>query len=105
MFLSISVLMNLQEGKWSVTPNPKKSQKIIFFISGLTGGGLNDEKIKDISILFFDDYQIYQEQKPQLINETVMCDLNKYESIENVCENCRKCFDGTAVNYTKTKIS
>ena len=87
MFLSISVLMSLQEGKWSVTPNQRKNQKIIFFsYQASPGEVLTDEKIKDISILFFDDYQIYQEQKPQLINETVMCDLNKYESIENVCE-------------------
>ena len=42
-------------------------------------------------------------KNPHLVDKTVMCDLNKYESIENVCENCRKCFDGTGKLYKKNE--
>ena len=105
VFIHFSIDESSRRKMVSYTQSEKKSENYFFSYQASPGEVLTDEKIKDISILFFDDYQIYQEQKPQLINETVMCDLNKYESIENVCENCRKCFDGTAVNYTKTKIS
>jgi hypothetical protein len=53
------------------------------------------ESLKDISVLFFDNYKPTTDVS--VYTPEIVCPLNKAEDISGVCENCRRCFNGDAV--------
>jgi len=59
------------------------------------------QNLKHVSVLFFDNYQPTTDLKK--IPAEVVCPLNTVKNITNVCESCRRCFNGSAVRH-QTKI-
>ena len=52
---------------------------------------------REISVLFFDAYQISSINE-NLKGHAAVCPLNLSANIANVCHKCRRCFNDTAVN-------
>ncbi|MDC0979051.1 EVE domain-containing protein [Gammaproteobacteria bacterium] len=57
------------------------------------------ERLKGCSVMFFDDYRPPQDYSE--IPTEILCPLNEANDISNTCDRCRRCFDGSAVNYRK----
>ena len=55
------------------------------------------ENLKDVSVLFFDNYNPPHDLS--LYPEKLICPLNTQDQITDTCVNCRRCFNGDAVNY------
>lgn len=56
-----------------------------------------EENLSGVSVLFFDKYEPHG--KWRWIPKEIICPLNTREDITNTCEDCRRCFDGSAIKY------
>lgn len=57
------------------------------------------ENLKHVSVLFFDTYKPTTDLQPYPAD--IICPLNTVKDISNVCEGCRRCFNGNAVSHRK----
>ena len=57
----------------------------------------NDLKV--ISVVFYDKYK--PPEKFPKVSMKIICPLNTVDDIEGVCENCRRCFNSSAVKHSK----
>jgi hypothetical protein len=57
------------------------------------------ENLKGISVLFFDNYKPVGDI--DIYDADIVCPLNSVDDISGVCESCRRCFNGSAVNHGK----
>lgn len=60
------------------------------------------EKLKDVAVLFFDNYK----PTTDLANypAEIVCPLNTAPNIAGVCETCRRCFNGEAVDSRPVEV-
>jgi hypothetical protein len=74
-----------------------KSQNYFFSYQAAPGEIPFSNILKVVSVLFFNNYvPTWDSEK---LKTPVVCPLNKAESVVGVCESCRRCFDGSAVNH------
>lgn len=52
---------------------------------------------RDISVLFFDRYRVPTNSET-FLSHPALCPLNSNDDITNVCNTCRRCFSGEAIN-------
>ncbi len=59
------------------------------------------EKLKDVAVLFFDNYK----PTTDLANypAEIVCPLNTVPNIAGVCQTCRRCFNGDAVGFSSDR--
>jgi len=78
---------------------PRLSENYFFSYQADKGEIPSFENLKHVSVLFFDTY------KPttglQTFPGDIVCPLNTSKDISNVCEGCRRCFNGNAVSHRK----
>lgn len=60
------------------------------------------EELKGVSVVFYDNY------KPPIrlpeVEMEIICPLNTEKDITGVCEWCRRCFDGAAINHSRKQV-
>jgi hypothetical protein len=56
-------------------------------------------QLEGVSVVFYDGYD--PPKKYPAISDEVICPLNKASDICGVCERCRRCFDGSAVQHSQ----
>jgi hypothetical protein len=61
------------------------------------------ESSRGVSVLFFNNYR--PQPNLEIYEKEVICPLNESEDIAGVCESCRRCFDGTAVEHQRISSS
>lgn len=57
------------------------------------------ENLKEVSVMFFDNYKPTGEISAY--EPAMVCPLNVVDDISGICEGCRRCFNGDAVNHRK----
>jgi hypothetical protein len=55
------------------------------------------KNLQHVAVMFFDNYQPTTDLKQ--FPKEIVCPLNTVEDISDVCVTCRRCFDGSAVNF------
>lgn len=63
----------------------------------------SSEALSKVSVLFFNDYNFTCDSKS--LPAEIVCPLNGKPDIRGTCENCRRCFDGSAVSHYTSKNS
>lgn len=70
----------------------------LFFSYQTDKGEILDSVPTDVSVLFFDKYLIPNDSQIPLDHPS-LCPLNLSEDISGICNSCRRCFNGEAVNF------
>ena len=78
----------------------KKSQNYFFSYQCDKNEMPPTENLKGVSVVFFDGYK--PKGEIDWMEEEVVCPLNTRSDITNTCEDCRRCFDFSAVKHRKT---
>jgi hypothetical protein len=75
----------------------KLSSNYFYSYQSAKGEVPSAENLKNISVVFFDRYKPHGEWNH--IEKETVCPLNTRKDITNTCEECRRCFNGEAVNH------
>jgi hypothetical protein len=61
------------------------------------------DELQHVSVVFYDGYK--PPTKLPMVDREIICPLNTSIDIAGVCEKCRRCFDGSAVQHRMREVS
>ncbi len=77
----------------------KRSSNYFYSYQCDKGEVFQAQNLSGSSVIFFDYYKLAGDLPK--INKSIICPLNTAENITGVCEQCRRCFDGSAVKHSQ----
>ncbi len=78
-----------------------KSKNFFFSYQAEEGEEPSLDAIRGVSVVFFNNYK--PKSGLNTYESDVICPLNERADIADVCESCRRCFDGTAVKHRRSQ--